>query len=380
MPALQRRLRNVVQVAAPAPPRTGAPFARSPRISARILLRYGLALVFLWIGALQFTAFEAAADQQLRTDAKPIPRIIRLKPSFDKLVPPHARLEEIAAGFQWLEGPVWNRSEGYLLFSDIPANAVYKWQPGGGVSLFFSPSGYTGSLPFEGKEPGSNGLAYDRQGRLVLAQHGDRRIVRLEKDRRLTILTDRYQGKRLNSPNDLVFKSNGDLYFTDPPFGLAQGFDDHNKELRFQGVYRLSKDGRLALLTKNIKAPNGIAFSPDEKKLYISNANRMNAVWMVFDVKSDGLIQNGRVLFDATTFAKTRQGAPDGMKVDRHGNIFAAGPGGVYVLAPDGAHLGTIDLQAPTGNVAWGQDGSALFIASNQSIYRIRLSTQGAGF
>jgi len=306
--------------------------------------------------------------------------IVRLDPRFDKLVPPNVTVDRIVSGRRWVEGPVWNRKEGYLLFSDIPNNSVVKWQEGNGTSVFLKPSGYTGKTRFKGLEPGSNGLAFDPQGQLVLAAHGDRRIARLETNGKQTTLVDRFEGKRINSPNDLVFKSNGDLYFTDPPFGLPKAFDDPSKELPFQGVYKRSKDGKLMLLTKDIKAPNGIAFSPDENKLYVSNADPMNAVWLAFEVKPDGSIEHSKVLFNATLLARSKPGAPDGMKVDKQGHIFGAGPGGVYVIAPDGTHLGTIELGAPTGNVAWGEDGSSLFIASNQSIYRLRLTTKGAGY
>jgi gluconolactonase len=305
--------------------------------------------------------------------------IVRLDPRFDKLVPLNVKIEKIARGHKWVEGPVWNRKEGYLLFSDIPKNSVYKWQAGKGESLFLKPSGYTGKTPFEGLEPGSNGLTYDPQGRLVLAEHGDRRIARLENGRKTT-LVERFDGKRINSPNDLVFKSNGDLYFTDPPFGLPKSFDDPQKELPFQGVYRYSMDGRLTLLTKDLKAPNGIAFSPDEKKLYVSNADPSNAVWMLYGVAPEGNVVNGRVLFDATASTKSKKGIPDGMKVDREGNLFAAGPGGIFVIGLDGAHLGSIETGVPTGNVAWGEDGSSLFITSNTNVYRLKLTTKGAGF
>jgi gluconolactonase len=214
----------------------------------------------------------------------------------------------------------------------------------------------------------------------VLAEHGDRRIARLEKSGKQTTLVDRFEGKRINSPNDLVFKSNDDLYFTAPPFGLAKSFDDPRKELPFQGVYRFSKDGKLTLLTKELKAPNGIAFSPDEKKLYVSNADKTNAVWIAFEVKPDGMIENGKVIFNATAWTKTKPGAPDGMKVDREGNIFAAGPGGIHVIAPDGKHIGSIETGAPTGNLAWGEDGSSLFITSNTNLFRLKLTTKGAAF
>lgn len=306
--------------------------------------------------------------------------IVRLDPRFGKLVPLNVKIEKIAGGHKWVEGPVWNRKEDYLLFSDVANNAVYKWQDGKGETLFLKPSGYTGKALFEGLEPGSNGLAYDLQDRLVLAEHGDRRIARLERNRRKTTLVDRYQGKRLNSPNDVVVKSNGDLYFTDPPFGLPKSFDDPRKELPFQGVYRYSTSGKLTLLTKDVKAPNGIAFSPDEKKLYVSNADPSNAVWIGYDITQDGNIVNGRVLFNATASTKSKKGVPDGMKVDKEGNLFAAGPGGIYVISPDGTHLGSIETGVPTGNVAWGEDGSSLFITSNTNVYRLKLTTKGAGF
>jgi gluconolactonase len=306
--------------------------------------------------------------------------VIRLDPAFDKLVPPNAVIERIVSGRKWVEGPVWNRKEGYLLFSDIPTNSVIKWQQGRGTSVFLKPSGYTGKTPFKGPEPGSNGLAYDQDGRLLLAAHGDRRIARLEKHGQQTALVERFEGKRINSPNDLVLKSNGDLYFTDPPFGLPKSYDDPRKELPFQGVYKYSTEGKLALLTKDIRAPNGIAFSPDESKLYISNADPTNAVWMVYELKRDGSLENGRVFYDGTAWAKKKAGVPDGMKVDRNGNIFAAGPGGIHVISPDGKHLGSIETGAATGNVAWGEDGSTLFITSNTNVFRLRLTTRGAGF
>ncbi|HVG38594.1 MAG TPA: SMP-30/gluconolactonase/LRE family protein, partial [Pyrinomonadaceae bacterium] len=272
--------------------------------------------------------------------AAPEIQIIRIDPRFDKLVPRDAKMEKLGEGFNWTEGPVWDRRKNYLLFSDIPSNSIFKWEEGKGISLFLKPSGYTGSAPFEGREPGSNGLTFDANGRLVLCEHGDRRVARLEEDGKKTTLADRYEGKRLNSPNDLVYKSNGDLYFTDPPYGLPKNFTDPRKELDFYGVYRLAKDGKLTLLTKELSAPNGLAFSPDEKTLYVANSDPQRAIWMAYDVKDDGTIANGRVFFDATAWAKTKKGLPDGMKVDKAGHLFATGPGGVHVFAPDGTHLG----------------------------------------
>lgn len=307
----------------------------------------------------------------------PGPAIVRLDARLDQIVSTNAELETVADGFSWAEGPVWNRAGNYLLFSDVPNNRIIKWKAGERATVFLQRSGYTEPQPFTGREPGSNGLTFDKQGRLVFCQHGDRRISRLEKNGTRTTLVDNYQGKRLNSPNDLVYKSNGDLYFTDPPFGLPATFDDPKKELPFQGVYRLSRDGKLTLLTTEVKAPNGIAFSPDEKKLYVADSAR--ALWFVFEVKQDGTLSPGRVLFDGAEVSKGRPGVADSLKVDVFGNIFAAAPGGLFIFAPDGTLLGRFDLGTATGNCAWGEDGSTLFITSNTRIYRIRLKTHGVG-
>ncbi len=307
-------------------------------------------------------------------------RIVSYDKRFDKVVPKDAKLEKVADGFGWAEGPVWNYREGFLLISDVNNNSIFKIERNGRSSWFLQPSGYTGSTPFSGREPGSNGLTFDAEGRLVLNQHGNRRIVRLENDGRMTVLADRFEGKRLNSPNDLVYKSNGDLYFTDPPFGLPKVLEDPGKELSFQGVYRLSKDGKLTLLTKEIMFPNGIAFSPDEKTLYVSNADKTNAVWYAFDVKPDGTLGPKRVIFNVSEVTKTKPGVPDGMKVDVNGYLFAAAPGGIHVIDPkDGKLLGSLEFDAATANCAWGEDGSVLYITSNTAVYRIRLKTKGAG-
>jgi len=334
--------------------------------------------VLLAASALSLRVAVARAQLQRRPTHEPV--VVRLDPRFDRLVPPNAVLEKIVDDHGWAEGPVWVRDGGYLLFSDVVQNTIFRWKPGEGETVFLRPSGYTGGAPFAGKEPGSNGLAIDPVGRLVFCQHGDRRITRREPDGRLTVVADRFEGKRLNSPNDLVFKSNGDLYFTDPPFGLPATFSDSAKELPFQGVYRLGADGHLTLLTKELGAPNGIAFSPDERTLYVSNADRGRLVWMSFEVKPDGTLGRGRVLYDGTRSLADRRGTADGLKVDATGNIFGAGPGGVYVFAPDGALLGWFDFGGNVGNVAWGEDGATLFIAANAAVYRVRLTTTGAGW
>ncbi|MGE5892453.1 MAG: SMP-30/gluconolactonase/LRE family protein [bacterium] len=332
-------------------------------------------IVVLFLALLMTPSFPVTYAGQKENNSSPV-KIIRLDSRFDRLVPAGAKLEKIADGFTWVEGPVWNRAEGYLLFSDIPNNSVFKWQEGRGVSLLLKPSGYTGSEPFAGKEPGSNGLTFDSAGRLVLCQHGDRRIARIEKDGSKTILADRYEGKRLNSPNDLVFKSNGDLYFTDPPFGLPNAFDDPKKELPFSGVYLLTRDGKFTLLIKDLKAPNGIAFSPDERTLYITDVDPDRPAWHAYDVNKDGTITNGRIFYDASPWKKPNFGGPDGLKVDGDGNLFAARPGGINVFASDGTLLGSIETGVATSNCAWGNDGSTLYITASTAVYRIKLDTK----
>lgn len=306
-------------------------------------------------------------------------KIVRLDPRFNPLVPPEATLEKIADGFTWVEGPVWNKQESYLLFSDIPANVVYKWTAVDGISLFLKNSGYSGAVPFDGKEPGSNGLTFNATGRLVFCRHGDRQIGRLEADGTVTTVADRYDGHRINSPNDLVFKSNGDLYFTDPPFGLPRLFEDPEKA-PVQGVYRVATDGTVTRLIADIGAPNGIAFSPDEKTLYVSDVDPKRPAWLAYDVNPDGTVTHGRVFFDAARWRKDPFFGPDGFKVDRQGNLFGARPGGLTVIAPDGTLLGTIETGRPTSNVAWGEDGRTLFITGGDAVYRLRLTTTGAEY
>lgn len=306
-------------------------------------------------------------------------KIDRADARLDGLIPKDARLERLAEGFVWSEGPVWIRDGAYLLFSDIPRNSVMKWKQGEGISLLLKPAGYTGKAP-RGGETGSNGLLVDSAGCLVLCQHGDRRIARREKDGRWTTLADRYRGRRLNSPNDAVLKSNGDLYFTDPPYGLEKGADDPARELDFCGVYRLSADKKLTLLTDKMTRPNGIGFSPDERTLYVAQSDPKRAVWMAFDVKADGTLGKGRVFFDATPWVKQGlKGLPDGLKVDRAGNLFATGPGGVNVFATDGTFLGRINTGVATANCAFGDDDSVLYVTAHMFLCRIKTATKGLG-
>jgi gluconolactonase len=318
-----------------------------------------------------------------------VPTIERLDPMLDLIVPARARLERVATGFTWTEGPVWIQS-GYLMFADIPSNSIRKWTPGAGMSTFMQPSGYKGSAPYGGPEPGSNGMTLDRAGRLTVAGHAQQNVWRLEQidsKAEITIMADTYQGMRLNSPNDLVYKSDGSLYFTDPPYGLrTQKDDDPAKQLQVNGVYRIpsaadQKPGaepsraQLQLLIKDLPRPNGIAFSPDEKVLYVNNSEPKK-IWMRYTVRRDGTVTDGMLFCDATS--DTRPGAPDGMKVDQKGNLYSAGPGGVWIFSPAGKHLGTIDFPEKVANVAWGDtDYKTLYVTASSSIYRISLTIPG---
>jgi gluconolactonase len=312
--------------------------------------------------------------------ASALGRVVRKDPRLDALIPPGSPVERVADGFQWAEGPVWDRSGNALLFSDVPSNAIVRWTRAEGASVFLERSGYSGAAPFTGREPGSNGLAFDAEGRLVFCQHGDRRVVRRERDGSITVLADRYDGRRLNSPNDLTIAANGDVYFTDPPFGLPRSFDDPGKELPFQGVYRIARDGTLTLLTSKVRAPNGIGLSPDGKTLYVANSELVHPLWYAFPVLADGTLGASRVFHDGSAWVGDGPGVPDSLKVDVHGNVWAAAPRGVYVFAPDGALLGWIETGVATGNLAFGEDGTTLFVAANHAIGRVRTTTRGQGF
>ena len=311
----------------------------------------------------------------------------RLDPSFNKLVPRDAKIEILAEGYIWSEGPVWISAGDFLLYSDVPANKIYKWKEGEGASVYLDPSGYTPTKPRAG-ESGSNGLTLDKKGNLIICQHGDRRVARMiaptESPRaEYETLAGKYQGKRFNSPNDLAYNQKGELYFTDPPYGLVQKEKDPKREIDFQGVYLLRKNGQVAMVGKDLERPNGITLSPDEKTLYVANSHGPRPIWMSYELKENGMAKKGKVFFDSTEYRKkhpARKGGNDGMKVDVEGNIWATGPGGVLVFSPQGKHLGTILTGERTANCAFGDDGSTLYMTADMYLMRIRTSTKGNGF
>jgi gluconolactonase len=321
----------------------------------------------------------AGAASAAAAERKTIGRIERQDARLDALVPKDAVVEVLAEGFKWSEGPVWDRAAHRVLFSDVPNNVVHAWSEKDGLTVFLKPSGYTGAGPTDSREPGSNGLAFDAKGRLVLCQHGDRRVSRLENGKFVT-LVDRFEGKRFNSPNDLVIAADGSIYFTDPPYGLAKTFDDPRREIGLNGVYRLSPEGRVSVLIKDLRAPNGIGLSPDGRTLYIGQSDQNRPVLMAYDLANDGTVSNGRVFFDTAPLKANGPGGPDGLKVDRAGNIFSAGPGGIIVLSAKGEYLGTIVTGVPTANCAFGDDGSTLYMTANDKLTRVRTTTKGLGF
>jgi len=300
--------------------------------------------------------------------------IDRVDPGLDAVVEPDATLERVASGFVFTEGPVWS-SDGSLLFSSPNTNSIYRWHPSGRVTVFRSKSGYTGTDIGRFTQPGSNGLTFDPQGRLTICQHGNRRVIRVEPHGNLTVLADRYDGRRLNSPNDLVCRSDGTLFFTDPPFGLPGVFADPDKELPFSGVFAV-RDGEVTLITDELEGPNGLAFSPDERYLYVGNWDPDRKVVMRYELGPDLELIDAGVLFDMT--GADGEDAIDGMKVDVAGNVYACGPGGIWVIAPGGRHLGTLRLPEAPHNLAWGDvDGRTLYVTALTSVYRIRLQIPG---
>jgi gluconolactonase len=305
--------------------------------------------------------------------------VVRLDPRFDSLIAPGTRPEKVVAGHVWLEGPTWDPRQQALVFSDVVKNRLWRWSPGRGTDVLLEASGHAGPAPFAGAEPGSNGTALDLDGRLVVCEHGDRRVTRIEPDGSKRVLAERYQWRRLNSPNDVMVAPNGDVWFTDPPFGLPLAFDDPAKELPFQGVYRLRGDS-LELVIRDLRAPNGVSLSPDQRTLYVSNADRERPVWMAYPIAADGSAGPGREFADARDAVARHAGVPDGLEVDEHGNLWAAGPGGLTVFAPDGSRLGALVTGIATSNAGFGgAGGTTLFVTASSSIWRIETRVRAAG-
>ena len=316
---------------------------------------------------------------------KKIGTIERLNPALDSIISPDAQAEIIAEGFDWCEGPVWVEKYKMLLFSDVPRDTVYKWTEekarltesfGQGKEVYLTPSGYTDTIP-RGGEMGSNGLTLDKDGNLVLCQHGNRQMARMDAPldkpaAKYISIANTYNGKKFNSPNDAVYNSNGELFFTDPPYGLEKQMDDPKKEIPFQGVYKVKTNGEVVLLTDSLTRPNGIAFMPGEKQLIIANSDPDKTNWYVFDVNEDS-ISNGRIFFSVTGYDKKLKGLPDGFKIDKKGNVFATGPGGVYFLNSEGKLLGKLKLDNATSNIALSPDEKTIYITNDMYVLRLKM-------
>jgi gluconolactonase len=333
---------------------------------------------YIWMREAKLQFYKSGVTPVAITPSEVNVEVVRNDPALDAIVPPNPKIYKLAEGFKFTEGPVWDRRNNYLLFSDPNNNRIYRYSPEGEgqLTVFREKSGYDGADIAEYGQPGSNGLTFDRQSRLTINQHGNRRVVRLESDGKLTVLADKFEGKRLNSPNDLVYRSDGTVYFTDPPFGLPKFFDDKRKELPFSGVFAVKEPGKVVLATKDLTGPNGLAFSPDEKYFYVDNWDDQKKIVMRYEVQPDGSLINGKVFFDMTSAGT--EDALDGMKIDKAGNLYVSGPGGLWILSPEGKHLGTIVPPKHTHNFAWGDaDGKTLYLCARSGLYRIKLNIEG---
>ena len=320
----------------------------------------------------------AACNSTPEHEMKRIGNVERLDPALDVILRQDAQAEIIADGFDWSEGPVWVPEQNMLLFSDIPPNKIFKWTEQKGLELYLTPSGYTGTIQ-RGGEIGSNGLLLDSDGRLVLCQHGDRRMAYMNAPLTapapdFVTIADNYQGKKLNSPNDAVYrKSTGDLYFTDPPYGLEKNMADPLKEIPFQGVYKVSPQGAVTLLIDSISRPNGIAFMPGEKQMIVASSDPAKAAWYIYDIPENDSLVSAGILYDATDAVKTGKGLPDGLKIDRQGNIFATGPGGIWIFNKDFKLLGKFRVPEACSNIAFSPDEKTLYITNDMNVLRLKL-------
>ncbi|MBX2926155.1 MAG: SMP-30/gluconolactonase/LRE family protein [Chitinophagaceae bacterium] len=326
---------------------------------------------------LLFALYVLACNAPAPKEARTIGSVEKIDPALEKIIDADVKIEILAEGYTWTEGPLWVEQEKMLLFSDIPPNKIFKWTKEKGAELYLTPSGYTGATPRTG-EPGSNGLLLNKAGQLVMCQHGDRRMAVMEAPVSapqpvFKTLADNYQGKKLNSPNDAVYRSNGDLFFTDPPYGLEKNVDDPAKEIPFQGVFIMNPVGEVKLLTDTITRPNGIAFIHNEKTLVVANSDPDKARWYLFDIAGNDSLYNNRILYDATDEAKKEGGLPDGLKVDKDGNIFASGPGGIWIFDNAGKLIGKLKIPSACSNVALADDDKTLFITAGNYLLRLKM-------
>lgn len=333
---------------------------------------YVLLLIFVGTSCTSSTQKNEDAKEQ-----KHIGEIRIIDSALNNIISPDATIDILAEGFEWAEGPLWLPRQKKLIWSDVLVNTVYQWSENGGITEFLKPSGYTSDVP-RGGEIGSNGLLLNPDGQLVLCQHGDRRLAKMNADldhpeANFVTIADNYNGKKFNSPNDATYGSGENLYFTDPPYGLEGLADDPAKELDFQGVYKVSPDGITTLMSKELSRPNGIAFNPDQTKCYVANSDPDKAIWMVYDVDQNSDLANGRVFYDATSMVKEGNGLPDGLKVNRKGILFATGPEGLLVFTPDAKLLGVIHTGFPISNCAFNADESKLFMTSDMYIVKVDL-------
>ena len=320
-------------------------------------------------------------SQTMESEAQPAPSgkgsIEIIDPALKTVLNPEAPIEVLAEGYDWSEGPLWLPNEEMLIFSDVPRNTIYSWSEEKGAQVYLTPSGFTGE-DFKGSEPGSNGLTLNNEGELVLCQHGNRAVSIMKSepsDPKPTYeaIIEKFDGKRFNSPNDLIFDRSGNLYFTDPPYGLPGQMEDPEKEIPFQGVYRVTPEGGITLLTDELSRPNGLALSPDEKTLYVANSDPEKALWMAYELDENGAIQGKKMFYDVTEWVPKAPGLPDGLKVDDKGNLFATGPGGVWIFSPEGKHLGTIQTGEATANCAFNEDKTELYMTADSYVLRLKI-------
>ncbi len=337
---------------------------------SRSLFAFSLLMTLACGGAPEPAETEAAQDHGAGT-------VVKANPGLDTIVPADYTIEKLAGGFIFIEGPAWVRGwpgSPFLLFSDVRGNATYKWDLASGQTSDFKKPNFEGEYE-DGRGIGSNGITMDKDGNVLIAEHGNRRIAKVTKSGEWSTLVDNWEGKKLNSPNDMTWHSNGWLYFTDPPYGLAKQDDDPDKEIPFNGIFRLSPDGKTVEKLGEQTRPNGIGFSPDEKTLYVANSDPNQKVWFAYPVEDDGTLGERRVFANVTS--ETAEGVPDGLKLDTAGNLYGTGPGGVWIFSPDGAHLGTLQPDEVPANVGWGNDGKTLYMTARTGLYRMNLLASG---